>query len=399
MQYALKRSEGSAVGYCSLSIKCGTRDENGFPEGLAHFTEHTIFKGTSKRTSSAINSYLDKLGGELNAYTTKEEIVIHATVLKEDLPKAAGLLFELATMATFPEKEIELEKNVVIDEIASCKDVPSDDIYDRFETLLFEGHPLSRMILGTKSSVLKISRQNLVDFTKRNFIASNMAFSAVADEDEGKLEKLALKLSREYFDDCPEVPQRALERPQVNVFDKRINKHTHQVCAIMGGLAPSLYDEKERIATILLCNILGGPATNSILNNVLREKHGWVYGVECSFTQYADTGIVTISLGCDKENLEKCLVAIGKEIEKLQSAPLSPTRLKAYKRQLLGQLAISSDNGEAQCLSMGKSLLAYSCVKSSEENIKQIMDVTAEQIQSLACRLFAKDQLSSLIYY
>jgi predicted Zn-dependent peptidase len=165
LQYAVRRS-GSAVAYCALSIKCGTRDEMGYHSGIAHFVEHTLFKGTSRRSAAVINGYLDRLGGELNAFTTKEEIVFHATVLKEDLPKAAGLLFELATCATFPEHEINTEKGVVIDEIHSYKDTPSEDIYDRFEEMLFKGHPLSGPILGTTASVKKITREELLKFVK-----------------------------------------------------------------------------------------------------------------------------------------------------------------------------------------------------------------------------------------
>ena len=156
LQYAVRKSS-SAVAYCALSIKCGTRDEMGYHDGIAHFVEHTIFKGTEKRRASVINGYLDRLGGELNAFTTKEEIVFHATVLKEDMGKAADLLFELATSAVFPEHEIGVEKGVVLDEIQSYKDSPSEDIYDKFEELLFEGHPLSGNILGTRASVKKIT--------------------------------------------------------------------------------------------------------------------------------------------------------------------------------------------------------------------------------------------------
>ena len=191
LQYAVKKS-GSAVGYCALSIKCGTRDEEGFHSGIAHFTEHTIFKGTRKRSAAVINSYLDRLGGELNAFTTKEEIVLHATVLKEDLPKASSLLFELATSATFPDHEINTEKGVVIDEIHSYKDTPSEDIYDRFEELLFKGHPLSSPILGTTASVKRISSEELLKFVREKFIPCRMAFTVVADIEEQKMEKYLL---------------------------------------------------------------------------------------------------------------------------------------------------------------------------------------------------------------
>ena len=411
LRYAVKKS-GSSVAYCALSIKCGSRDEQGYHSGLAHFVEHTIFKGTEKRSAAVINSYLDRLGGELNAFTTKEEIVIHATVLKEDLHKAASLLFELATSPTFPQQEIETEKGVVIDEIHSYKDSPSEDIYDKFEEMLFEGHPLSSNILGSVASVKKISREELLKFTKAKFTPERMAFSIVADVNEKKLEKEVIKLCKQFFPVADEsddttlssvsVPGKEAEadcpKPGGIPFDKTLNKRNHQANCIIGGLAPSLYQERERLATILLCNILGGPANNAILNSVLREKNGWVYGVECSYTQFADTGMVAISIGCDKANLDKCIEATYKEIRKLQAEPLSDRRLKAAKKQLLGQLAISGDNGETQCLSMGKSLLAYGKINGTNETRKQIENISAADIQEVACTVFDISRLSKLVY-
>ena len=409
LQYAVKKS-GSAVGYCALSIRCGTRDEAGYHAGIAHFVEHTIFKGTEHRSASVINSYLDRLGGELNAFTTKEEIVFHATVLKEDLSKAASLLLELATCPTFPEHEIQTEKGVVIDEIHSYKDTPSEDIYDRFEEMIFKGHPLSGNILGTTVSVKKITRDELLKFVKEKFQPCRMAFTVVADIDEERMEKGVLKLAEKYFGnvqaDCPSVhgcEERpfacgSYSTPVAEQFDKTISKRNHQANCVIGALAPSLYQERERLATVLLCNILGGPATNSILNSILREKYGWVYGVECGYTQFADTGLVAITLGCDKANLDKCLKAIDKEIAKLQSEPLSERKLKAAKKQLLGQLAISGDNGETQCLSMGKGLLAYGKVSSGKENRSLVEGITAEDVREMAVKIFDKDKVSKLIY-
>ena len=403
LQYAVRKST-SAVGYCALSIKCGTRDEMGYHGGVAHFVEHTIFKGTERKSASVINGYLDRLGGELNANTTKEEIELHATVHKEDLLKAASLLFELATSAVFPEKEIEVEKGVVIDEIHSYKDTPYEDIYDRFEEMLFAGHPLSGNILGTPSSVRKITRNELLRFMKDKFRPCRMAFTVVADIDERKMEKEVLKLAEKFY------PQEAHEAggfdvssadchtPSAKPFDKTLSKRNHQANCIIGALAPSLYQEKERIATVLLCNILGGPANNSILNSVLREKYGWVYSVECGYTQFSDTGIATVSLGCDKANLEKCVATVYKEIAKLQTELLSERRLKAAKKQLLGQLAISSDNGETQCLSMGKGLLSYGKVSSGAENRSLVEAVTSEDIRNAACSVFDFDKLSKLVY-
>lgn len=399
IRYAVKRS-GSAVAYCSLGIACGTRYEQGFHSGIAHFTEHTLFKGTEHKSSSVINGYLDRLGGELNAYTTKEEIVLHATILKEDLSKASSLLMEIATEATFPDNEVNTERGVVIDEIKSYKDSPSEDVYDRFEEKLFRGHSLSMPILGTPQSVRATSAEELRRFYKEKFVPGSMVFTIVADIDEKRMEADLLRTFDKFFSGSGMVSGE-MTRPESitldNVFDEVINKRNHEANAVIGGYAPSLYEEKERIATSLMSNILGGPAMNSILNDILREKHGWVYGVESSYTQYSDTGIMAISLGCERENTEKCIDAVRREISKFQDNALTDRKLRAAKKQFLGQIAISSDNGEAQCLSMGKSLLAYGRVASAEEIKREIEAVSADLIRDMACRIFAPDRTSSLI--
>lgn len=399
IRYAVKRS-GSAVAYCSLGIACGTRYEQGFHSGIAHFTEHTLFKGTEHKSSSVINGYLDRLGGELNAYTTKEEIVLHATILKEDLSKASSLLMEIATEATFPDNEVNTERGVVIDEIKSYKDSPSEDVYDRFEEKLFRGHSLSMPILGTPQSVRATSAEELRRFYKEKFVPGSMVFTIVADIDEKRMEAGLLRLFDKFFSGSGMVSGE-LTRPESvtlnNVFDEVINKRNHEANAVLGGYAPSLYEERERIATSLMSNILGGPAMNSILNDILREKHGWVYGVESSYTQYSDTGIMAISLGCERENTEKCIEAVKREISKFQDNALTDRKLRAAKKQFLGQIAISSDNGESQCLSMGKSLLAYGKVASAEEIKREIEEVSADLIRDMACRIFAPDRTSCLI--
>lgn len=399
IRYAVKRS-GSAVAYCSLGIACGTRYEQGFHSGIAHFTEHTLFKGTEHKSSSVINGYLDRLGGELNAYTTKEEIVLHATILKEDLSKASSLLMEIATEATFPDNEVNTERGVVIDEIKSYKDSPSEDVYDRFEEKLFRGHSLSMPILGTPQSVRATSADELRRFYKEKFVPGSMVFTIVADIDEKRMEADLLRTFDKFFSGSGMVSGE-LKRPESvtldNVFDEVINKRNHEANAVIGGYAPSLYEEKERIATSLMSNILGGPAMNSILNDILREKHGWVYGVESSYTQYSDTGIMAISLGCERENTEKCIEAVRREISKFQDNALTDRKLRAAKKQFLGQIAISSDNGESQCLSMGKSLLAYGKVASAEEIKREIEAVSADMIRDMACRIFAPDRTSCLI--
>lgn len=399
LRYAVKRS-GNAVGYCSLTIKCGTRDEGGFHSGIAHFTEHTLFKGTERKSARVISSYLDKFGGELNAFTTKEEIVLHSTVLKEDLGKAASLLLELATCPTFPEEEIAVEKGVVIDEINSYKDSPADDVYDKFEEALFAGHPLGRSILGTAASVKKITSKELRQFTKEHFVPMNMALAIVADIDEKKLEESVLKLVGKVFKNEPATGGERIVTPipVKPAFNKQVEKRNHEVNAVIGNFAPSLDNTEERFAAILMSNIIGGPASNSLLNSLLREKNGWVYGVESSYSQYTESGIMTISLGCERGNLEKCLDAIWKVIRKMQDEEYSSVKLKAAKKQFLGQLAISSDNGESQCLSMGKSLVSLGTIFTDRQNIEAIEAVTSEGIRNAALRIFNPESTSSLIF-
>lgn len=398
LRYAVATG-GRSVAWCALTVRCGTADEGDFPAGIAHFMEHNLFRGTRRRSSSYISSRLDRLGGELNAFTTKEEIVLHATVLKDDLPKAVSLLLELASEASFPDDEVETERGVVVDEIISYKDNPFEDVYDRFEEMLFDGHRLSRSILGTAASVRKITPAELRAYYAKMFIPGRMALTIVAPDDEPSLERLALKLTEPVFPGCSgEIARPAMPYVAPAPFTKRVDKRNHEVNAVIGGPAPSLFDGEARYPVFLLANILGGPASNSILGRVLREKHGWVYGVECSYTQYSDTGILAISFGCDRPNLEKCLTAIRRQLDRFCSAPMAASSLKAAVRQLLGQMAVSSESGEARCLSMGKSLISYGKVTPSSETRALLEAVTPERLHDAASRILAPEALSSLIF-
>ena len=397
LRYIIKRSGGKSA-CCAISVRCGTRAEEELPEGIAHFVEHCLFKGSEHRSARSINSVLDKLGGELNAYTTKEEIVLHATTLREDIGKAVGLLLEIASEATFPEDEIEIEKGVVIDEIISYKDSPSEDIFDKFESLFFEGHPLGRLTLGTVDSIRNAKREDLLTFYKRHFRPSSMVLSIVADEKEEKLEKMLLSACAKYLKQSPPYTYAEQFPPLPRHFSLREDKGNHEVNLVLGSLAPSLYDKERRIASVLLCNILGGPASNSLLNAQLREKHGWVYAAECNYNQYSDAGLVSISIGCEQENLNKCLKSISQILDKLRSEKFGEKFLKAAKKQLMGQLAISSDSKETQCLSMGKNVLAYGKLISDEENLKILEGISAEDLRTLARELWGENKISELIY-
>lgn len=406
LRYAVLKS-GGRVAYCALSISGGTSAEGSRPCGTAHFLEHTLFKGTDRHNASWVAGRLDQLGGELNAYTAKEEIVLHATVLKEDLRTALDLLLELATCPSFPQKEIDVERGVVIDEIRSGKDVPQDEIYDEFEELFFESHPLSRRILGTTSSVRSITREDLCSFVRDNFRPDRMAITVVSGQEEDYAEALILKLAQKYFSTpVPGISAEANLAPSpgfapsasVSVFSKTVSRRYHEACIVIGAQAPSLFSGKERTVAALLANILGGPATNSLLNLYLREKKGWVYGIECSYTQYSSIGVMAILIGCEHSNVDNCISATKKIIGSLIDKPMSEGKLKAAKRQFLGQMGIAADNGESLCLSMGKSLLAFGKVSTLQQNVEAVESVTVSDIQEMARRIFSPEKISTLIY-
>ena len=406
IRYAVRRA-GAAVGYCALTIGCGTRDEGSFPSGIAHFTEHAIFKGTAHRSARSINSCLELLGGELNAFTTKEETVIHATVLKEDLSRALKLLVELATEPSFPEDEIEIEKGVVVEEIQSYKDSPADDVYDCFEELFFKGHPLSGPILGTEESVQGITVQQLKDYTAGGFTPDRMVLSMVADLPEDRMVAMLHRASARlqpvvgsvsFTTTVPSDISLATGWSERGGFDEMVKKDNHEANAVFGGYAPSLADGRPRLVAGLLSNILAGPASNSVLGSVLRERNGWVYGVEASYTPYKETGIMAISLGCDPSNLSKVTRAVRRELSRMCEAPMAPRTFAAAKKQLLGQMAVSTANGESQCLGLGKSMLAFGRVLEDQIVRQEILSITAEEVRAAAEAIFAPGKYSSLVF-
>lgn len=407
VKFAFKRTK-SQVAYSALSIKSGTRNEQPDLRGIAHLTEHMLFKGTLKRTPQEITDRLEKLGGDLNAYTTKEETVLYSTVLKEDAAKAVDLLFELAFTSTFPQEELDKERHVVIDEINMYKDSPSECIFDNFEELLFEGHELSRQILGDARSLRKIKSSDLKNYVGGNFKPERMCISIVADITPQRALKLAEDAIAAYVpkgyvptgdaaDGEAGCPASCGTTPSEVRFTKEIVKKNHQVNCIVGTTACSFYDQ-QRMTLILLNNILGGPSSNSRLNQALREKNALVYSVDSSYGQFTDSGSIMIYFGCDKGNLEECLSLVHSEIGNLRDKPLSASALKAAKKQLLGQLAIASDNGESQALSIGKSMLVFGGVMPDEEVRSRINSITARQLQLTAQKILAENRLSTLVY-
>ena len=404
MRFAFKRSL-SPVAYCALHIKTGTRYEEKNQGGLAHFTEHLLFKGTETKSAGTVNSFIERLGGELNAYTTKEETVIHATVLKEDLRKAVGLLMDIAFRCTFPDREIEKERGVVLEEINTYKDSPAEQIYDDFEEYLFEGTPLSMPVLGKARYLKKIDRNTVCAYYRKMFRPENMYFTIVADIEESRASDMVSKALKTYCTSASNglkdgegeaiagSGQLVVNPP----FTRSVSRHSHQAHCVMGARACPAYDSR-RIPLSLLVNILGGPMANSRLNLILREKYGLVYSVDASYGLYTDAGAATIYFGCEKANVQKCLTLIERELRSLREDLLSPRALNSAKKQLLGQMAIAADNGEAQVLSMGKSLMTYGRVISNRETAELISGITAEEIRDTAAEVFNPENMSRLLY-
>ncbi len=402
LQFAFRRTR-SQVAYSALAIQSGTRNEPEALSGIAHMTEHMLFKGTLKRTPQQISNRLEMLGGELNAYTAKEETVLYSTVLKEDTAKAVDLLFELAFTSTFPQKELDKERCVVIDEINMYKDSPSECIFEEFERLLFGPSPLARSILGTTKSLKKIDSEALRDYVGQGFRPENMCIAIVGNLTPQRAEKIARQAAAKYIP-ADYVPAARPVRPAVPAelpvpprFEKEVAKKNHQINCIIGTTAYSYYDER-RMEMVLLANLLGGPGANSRLNQQLREKNALVYAIDASFTQFADNGSLMIYFGCEKPNLDRCISLVHGELAALRDKPLSERALRAAKKQLLGQLAVASDNGESQALSMAKSMLVFGDILSDEEVRRRIDAITAESLQRVAASVLAEERLSTLIF-
>lgn len=389
----IHRQVRGSVAHCALVINAGSRDEHPTEYGLAHLTEHAFFKGTARRRAWQVNCRLENLGGELNAFTTKEDTTLHATTLRSDFAKAVELIADVALHSTFPERELEREREVIADEINTYKDSPSDLIYDSFEDLLFAGSELGHNILGRKAALARYDGEAIQRFTARTHTTDQMVFSSIGNFSAHTAEAIA----RRYFSEHP-ASQRGYERRVVAPtapFERQITKHTHQTHCILGNRAYG-FDQTQRLPLSLLTNLLGGPCANSRLNTLVRERHGLSYNIEATYTPYSDTGIVAIYFSCDHGNTEQCLSLIRGELERLRTTPLTTRQLSMAKRQFIAQLAISSESNESYMLSVGKSLLAHHQVDTMEQVYRRIEALSATQLTAVAEEVFS--DLSCLIY-
>ncbi|HPR86328.1 MAG TPA: pitrilysin family protein [Prolixibacteraceae bacterium] len=385
----------SPVSHFGVIINTGSRDEEENEQGIAHFIEHVIFKGTKTRKAFHILNRIEDVGGELNAYTTKEETAVYATFLSEYYQRSVELISDILFNSVFPAKELEREKEVVFEEINSYKDSPSELIFDEFEEILFAGHPIARNILGLPEQIKGFNKDSILKFMDGNYHTDQMVLSSIGNIPMSKI----IRLAEKYFGS---IPQRLRVKSRVNHYlykpeTRTVQKDTFQSHCIIGNIAPDVYST-NRMTMVLLNNILGGQSMNSRLNMALRERNGMAYNVESNYTAYSDTGEFSIYFGTDKENLDDAQALVYKELQKMQKSPMGIVQLSRAKKQLIGQLAISTETREDLMLSIGKSMLFFNQVDPLEAVFKKIESIEASEIMEIANLVFDVNTNSTLIY-
>lgn len=393
----IHQSSDSNVVYCGYELNVGTRNEEPGYEGMAHFCEHVSFKGTKRRKSWHISNALESVGGDLNAYTNKEDTVYYAAVLKEHTARAIDLLTDIVFYSTYPQAEIDKEVEVICDEIESYNDSPAELIYDEFENLLFANHALGHNILGTAERVRSFKTADAQRFTQRYYRPENSIFFLYGDIDFKRVVRL---LERATSDFAPSKPiiEPALNQPLPPNMPDFIEKNhgTHQAHVMVGTRGYDIHD-KRRMSLYLLNNLLGGPGMNARLNLSLRERHGLVYTVESSMVSYCDTGVWAIYFGCDPKDVGRCLKLVRKELDRVIQKPLSDTQLRAVKKQIKGQIGVACDNRESFALDFGKSYLHYGWERDLNSLFRHIDEVTAESMQQVAAELMQQERLTTLV--
>lgn len=385
----------SNVSYCGFIVNAGTRDEAPDQYGMAHFVEHMLFKGTDKRRAYHIINRMENVGGELNAFTNKEETVVYSVFLEQHFSRAIELLSDITFHSNFPQSEIEKEVEVIIDEIHSYEDSPSELIFDEFENLVFDQSQIGHNILGSAELLQNFDGQMAKAFVNKFYNPSNMVFFSLGRTDFKKIVYYAEK----YLSAIPDIKSdiQRIKPVDISSVNKRGDKETSQAHVLIGGRSYSLCDPNRRVLN-LLNNLLGGPGMNSRLNISLREKRGYVYNVDSSITSYTDTGITSIYFGCDKKNVDKCISLVHKELNRLRKEKLTSSQLSTAKKQLIGQIGVMGDNHENLALALGKNFLHHNHFNTLAETAQKIEAVTAEQILAVSNEIFDERSLFTLIY-
>lgn len=399
----IRQPSPTDVVYCGYAIGAGTRHEKADEYGLAHFVEHMIFKGTAKRCAWHILNRMENVGGELNAYTAKEETIVYAICLKHDFTRALELLTDITFHSTFPEREIPREREVILEEIASYADSPSELIFDEFEDVLFPDHPLGHNILGTPRSVRRFGSADAKRFTDKYYRPTNAVLFVSGNVPMTRIVAMAERLMSDFEAVSPSEGHQGsavasalpLSKAEPSVVVR--HRHTHQAHVLTGCRAFPIGDAR-RTGLSLLNNLLGGPGMNSRLNLVLREHLGLVYTIESNLTGYTDTGVFNIYFGCDEADADRCLQLVHTELQRLIDEALTPRQLTAARKQLVGQLGVAADNFESSALAMGKVFLHTNRADTSADVLRRLDALTPAYLQEIAATLFSPSQITTLIY-
>ncbi len=391
----IHRRSNSPVAHCGLVINTGSRDEQPHEHGMAHFIEHVIFKGTTRRKAYHVLSHMENVGGEINAFTTKEETCIYGSFMTSYYKRWFDLASDITFRSSFPAKELEKEKDIILDEINSYKDSPADQIYDDFDEIIFSEHPLGLNILGTPGHLKSFSRQSVYNFMDKHYMTDQMVICSVGDI---KLEKL-IGYAEKYFGELPAKQGNKVRKPVAAYIpqQKWVHRKNHQAHCMIGNQAYSLADEKKT-PLMLLNNILGGPGLNSRLNLSVREKHGFCYNIESTYQAFSDTGIFNIYFGTDPAYVDKTLYLIHKELDRLRGVRLGTLQLHRAKKQLTGQVAISFESNVNEMLSIGKSVAHFDDVDSMDEINRKIDLVTADDLLEVANEIMDPRAMSMLVF-
>ena len=388
-----KQIKATRLVHCGYIINAGSRNDEPY-KGMAHALEHMVFKGTEKRKTWQIISYLENVGGELNAYTTKDYTAIYTSLHKKFFGRALDLISDIVFHSTFPKSELQKEKKVILEEINMYQDSPEESIMDEFQEQFFGAHPLAHNILGTPKDVSSIEQKTIKDFHQKFYNTSNAVLSIVGNIRLEKAQKLASQIPvsvGSYRSQDSET------KPTPVISNVVKETPTHQGHIVLGCMAPGNKDESRWI-TLLLNNILGGPAMNSRLNLAIREKHGLAYHTESAYQMYTDCGLFTVYIGCDSENLKRCETIARQELNKLATKPLGKLQLSKAKNQLMGQAVIAEESYSNMMLHLGKAILRKGKALSFEEAMDRINSIAAEDIMKHALHLFEPKNLASLTY-
>jgi predicted Zn-dependent peptidase len=389
------KPEALPIAHACIVINAGTRDESPEQFGIAHFTEHLIFKKTAKRSTNQILNRLELVGADLNAYTTKEYTCIHASFLNEHLNRTLDLFEDIIFHSTFPENEIEKEKGIILDEIASYQDSPEDAIADDFEDLIYVDHELGHNILGDEKSLVGLSKKDFEKFAKDYYQPENMVIGITGNYSYNKIKKIVER----YYGDLPNHShnqKRTTPRagtPRKLILDRPIN----QVHYMLGSKGYSMHDPKKT-GLMVLNNMLGGIGMSSRLNLEIREKHGIAYTIESNYTTYSDTGIFSVYFGTETDKMQQAYKLVLKEFKKLRDKKLSANQLKQSKNKFIGQIALGEENRIALIIAMAKNIIDYGDVETLPKIYERINNVTADDIWNISNEILDPNNLNSLIF-